>query len=118
MICIESAICDSCAHIYWCLGCVCGCVPILVSVIVRIRYRCVCVSVCLSVLNCLLNSQSVSDIHLLFILLCVALLRCGAVSIKYRDGAIHKAAAFGHLNVVKYLISEAGVDKNVIGGVS
>ncbi len=34
------------------------------------------------------------------------------------DMAIHLAAWYGHLDIVKYLISDAGVDKNVRGRVS
>jgi len=45
-----------------------------------------------------------------------SLLRCAVH--KCGDGAIHWAAYRGHLDIVKYLISEAGVDKNVRGLVS
>jgi len=44
-----------------------------------------------------------------------SLLRC-AVN-KNGEGAIHLAAYRDHLVIVKYLISEAGVDKNVRGEV-
>jgi len=43
-------------------------------------------------------------------------LRC-AVN-QYGDAAIHMAVENGSLDIVKYLISEAGVDKNVRGQVS
>jgi len=37
---------------------------------------------------------------------------------KNGDMAIHLAAVYGHLDIVKYLISNVGVDKNVRGAVS
>jgi len=43
---------------------------------------------------------------------------CVCVCVKLGDMAIHCAAWSGSLDVVQYLMSEAGVDKNVRGGVS
>ena len=34
------------------------------------------------------------------------------------DAAIHRAAVYGSLDIVKYLICDAGVDVNVRGAVS
>ena len=42
---------------------------------------------------------------------------CYAVN-KHDDAAIHHAVKHGSLNIVKYLICDAGVDVNVRGSVS
>jgi len=50
-------------------------------------------------------------------LLCLFLdMLCCAVN-KVGNAAIHDAAHFGELDIVKYLICEAGVDVNVRGAV-
>jgi len=53
---------------------------------------------------------------LLLLIIFSMCLRCALN--KDGDGAIHKAAENGSLDIVKYLIVEAGVDKNVRGNVS